>query len=162
MLAKSVSGAWEFHLTKTTNLKSASPNNHVIVATISNEGTWISTVKWIEFYHVHIILTIHSVGSVSSRILLHFQRTKSRYHGSDVFSRMKIHIPTQKFLKARMTHCMNKKCKVFVAEQIKISYNLLKNTKAALKLIRCSLFVLSIKIFTTLNTFRTVSYRLQQ
>lgn len=50
-----------------------------------------------------------------------------------------------------MTHCMNKKCKVFVAEQIKISYNMLKNTKAALKLIRCSLFVSSIKIFTTLT-----------
>lgn len=50
-----------------------------------------------------------------------------------------------------MTHCMNKKRKVFVAEQIKIPYILFKNSKVALKLIRYSLFVLSFKIFTTLT-----------
>lgn len=114
-----------------TNLKSACSNDHVIIATICNEGACISTIKWIEFYHMHIIFTVHSVSSVSERILLHFQGTISRYRRGDVFSRMKVYIPIQKVLK-NMHHIRKK---AFVAQQIKISYNaVLMDTKGQITL----------------------------
>lgn len=112
-------GSFKKQLTKSTitqtNLKSAGPNNYEIIATICNEGTCLSIIKRIEFNHMHIIFTIHSISSVSTRLLLHFQWTKSKYHGSDIFSRVNIYIPTKKDFKSTHYSCAwIKKCKRYL------------------------------------------------